>query len=346
MKTMILSATVTVLALLGAACSKSSTVADSNTATAPVAATAQSASKSEIASKTPADWIVVQDEDYIPVNDDLSRKLQSARKAFLMKDPATAAADVRAVADLLSTETSGTSRGSKEHIDVAMQQLSALAADLDSKKTVEAKRFDAVIAAAHRADLDSDWLVLDESSWYPYVDEPDLHFQNAHQSFLAKNYDKAAEEIRKGEAFVKLEARRSSGDVKDSLNSSAEELGKLAGDTKKGTVKSVREGDDAFARADRALAQSHQVKAKESWAKNEAVKTGYEMKAGARLLEQSAAWAGSEAKSGVSTAVRDTRTLAGKLADGSGYAAEEVEKGINHLGKEISDLGHKALPRS
>jgi len=346
MKTMILSATVMVLALLGAACSKSSNVADSNTAKAPVAATGQNASKSEIASKTPEDWILVQDEDYIPVIDDLSRKLQSARKAFLMKDPGTAAADIRATADLLSKETPGGSRRSKEHIDIAMKQLSALAADLDSKKTVEAKRFDAVIAAAHRADLDSDWLVLDESSWYPYVDEPDLHFQNAHQSFLAKNYDQAAEEIRKGEAFVKLEARRSSGDVKQSLNSSAEELGKLATDTKKGTVKSVREGDNAFASADRALAQSHQIKAKESWAKKETVKTGYEMKAGARLLEQSAAWAGSEAKSGVSTVVGDTRTLAGKLADGSGYAEGEVDKDIDQLGKEISDLGHKALPRS
>ena len=155
MKTMILSAIMTVLALLGAACSKSSNIADSNTATAPVAATAQSASKSEIASKTPEDWIVIQDEDYIPVIDDLSRKLQSARKAFLMKDPATAAADVRAVADLLSKETPGASPGLKEHIDVAMKQLSALAADLDSKKMVEAKRFDAVIAVAHHADLDS-----------------------------------------------------------------------------------------------------------------------------------------------------------------------------------------------
>ena len=206
------------------------------------------------------------------------------------------------------------------------------------------KRFDAVIAAAHRADLDSDWLVLDESSWYPYVDEPDLHFQNAHQSFLAKNYDKAAEEIRKGEAFVKLEARRSSGDGKHSLNSSAQELDKLAADTKKGTVKSVREGDDAFARADRALAQSHQMKAKESWAKKETVKTGYEMKAGARLLEQSAAWAGSEAKSGVSTVVSDTRTLAGKLSRWERIRREEVDKGINHLAKRYRILAIRLCP--
>ncbi len=342
MKTQILSATVTVLALWGVACNKSSNTAASTASTAPPAASA----KSEIASKIPEDWVVVQDQDYIPVIDDLSRKLQSARKAFLAKDPATAASDIRATADLLSKETPSASRKLKENIDVAMKHLSALAADLDNKKPVDAKRFDAVIASAHRADLDSDWLVVDETSWYPYVDEPDRHFQNAHQSFVAKDYDKAAEEIRKGEAFVKLEARRASGDVKHSLNSSAQELDQLAVDTKKGTVKSVRDGDNAFERADRALAQSHEIKAKESWAKKETSKTGYEMKAAALSLEQSAAWAGSEAKSGVSTVVSDTRTLAGKLADGTGYAAEEVDKGIQQLGTKIADLGHKVLPRS
>jgi hypothetical protein len=70
------------------------------------------------------------------------------------------------------------------------------------------------------------------------------------------------------------------------------------------------------------------------------------MKAGALLLEQSADWAGSEAKAGVSAVVRDTRTLAGKLTEGSKYAVEEVDKGIDELGKEISGLGHEASPRS
>jgi hypothetical protein len=342
MKTIILSAAVTLLTLLGAACSKSSNDADSTAAKTSGAVTSQSAPKSEIAAKTPDDWIIVRDEDYIPVIDDLSRKLQSARKAFMAKDPATAAADIRATADLLSKETPGSTRELKENIDVAMKQLSALAADLDSKKTVEVKRFDAVVATAHRADLDHDWLVLDESSWYPYIEEPDRHFQNAHQSLVAKDYAKAAQEIRKGEAFVKLEASRASGDVKPLLNSSAQELEKLAVDTKRGTVKDVAEADDTFRRADHALAQSHQVKAKESWAKKETVRAGYEMKAAALLLEQSAGWAGSEAKSGVSAVVADTRKLAGKLTAGSVYVVDEVDRGIDELGKAISNLVHKA----
>jgi hypothetical protein len=90
------------------------------------------------------------------------------------------------------------------------------------------------------ADRDRDLLVLDESHYYPYIEEPDRHFQNAHQAFLAKDYEKTAQEIRKGEAWVKIEAGRASGDVKHSLNSSAQELEKLATDTEKGTVKTSR----------------------------------------------------------------------------------------------------------
>lgn len=179
---------------------------------------------------------------------------------------------------------------------------------------------------------------MDESYWYPYIEEPDRHFQNAHQAFLAKDYEKAAQEIRKGEAYVKLEAGRASGDVNHSLNSSAQELEKLAVDMRRKAANNLSEMDNSFRRADRALAQSHQIKAKESWSKKETVRAGYEMKAGALLLEQSADWAGTEAKSGVSAIVRDTRMLAGKLNEGSAYAVEEVGKGIDDLGKAISNI--------
>jgi hypothetical protein len=342
MKTIILSGSATVLILMGAAFGQSGGGADSAAAKTHVVTTSHSGSKPEIAPKTPEGWIVIQDKDYIPVIDGVSRELESARKAFMMKDPAAAATDVRATAELLSKQTSGTSRGLKENIDVAMKQLNALATDLDSKKTVGVKRFDAVIATAHRADLATDWLVVDESSWYPYIEEPNRHFRNARAAFLAKDYPKAAEEIRKGEAFVQLEASRASGDVKQSLDSSAQELEKLSLDMAPNwRVKSIVEMDQSWGRADRALAQSHQVQAKEDWQKKETAKAGYEMKAAALNLEESADWAGSEAKTGVSAVVRDTRLMAGKLTAGGEYAAGEVDKGIDDLGHAISGLGQK-----
>jgi hypothetical protein len=342
MKTIILSGSAIVLILMGAAFGQSGSGSDRTAAKTPVATASHSGSKPEIAPKIPEGWIVVQDKDYIPVIDGVSRKLESARKAFMMKDPAAAATDVRATAELLSKQTSGASQGSKENIDVAMKQLNALATDLDGKRTVAVNRFDAVIATAHRADLATDWLVVDESSWYPYIEEPNRHFHNAHDAFLAKDYPKAAEEIRKGEAFVQLEASRASGDVKQSLDSSARELEKLSLDMAPNwREKSIIEMDQSWGRADRALAQSHQVQAKGDWQKKETAKAGYEMKAAALNLEESARWAGGEAKTGVSAVVRDTRLLAGKLTAGGEYAAGEVDKGIDDLGRAISGLGQK-----
>jgi hypothetical protein len=342
MKTTILSTLVTVLAVSGIACGKSTREADNTVAKAPAAAAGQISSKSEIASKAREDWLVIDDKDYIPVIDDLSRKMQSAREAFVKKEPATAAAEIRAAADLLSKEIPGAPPEAKENIDATTKQLSSLAADLDNGKAVGLKRFDKAIAMTVHADRDRDLLVLDESSWYPYINEPDRHFQNAHRAFLAKDYEKAAQEIRKGEAYVKLEASHARGDVKHSLNASAQELEILATDMEKGMVKDVKDADNRFGRADLALAQSHQTKAKETWAKKETVRTGDEMNAGALFLEQSAHWTASEARSGVSAVVGDTRMLAGKLAEGSKDAVEGVEKGIDNLGKAVSDLGRKA----
>jgi hypothetical protein len=342
MKTTILSALLTVVAIFGVGCGTSARDADNTVAKAPLAATDQNTSKPKIASKTPEDWLVIENKDYIPVVDELSRKLQSARQTFLKKEPALAATDIRAAADLLSNETAGASPQAKASIEAAIKQLRDLGGDLYGGKAISLKQFDTAIATTIHADRDRDVLVLDESSWYPYIDEPDRHFQNAHAAFLAKDYEKAAQEIRKGEAYISLEAVRAGGNVKRSLNSSAQELEKLATDTEKGTVKDAREADDRFGRADLALAQSHQIKAKETWAKKETVRTGDEMNAGALFLEQSARWTASEARSGVSTVVGDTRMLAGKLTDGSKYAVDEVGKGIDDLGKAVSNLGRKA----
>jgi hypothetical protein len=107
---------------------------------------------------------------------------------------------------LLSKQTAGASRGLKENIDVAIKQLSALATDLDSKKT---------------------------------------------------------------------------GGVTDNPKE-----------------ESTVEMDQSWGRADRALAQWHQVQAKGDWQNKETAKAGYEMKAAALNLEESADWAGGEGQNG------------------------------------------------
>jgi hypothetical protein len=192
--------------------------------------------------------------------------------------------------------------------------------------------------------LERDWLVTDATTWYPYVDEPNAHFRSAHDSFLSKEYKKAAEEIRKGTAFVRMEGGSAIAKAKLDLSASERDLDLLAKNVEKGSVKDVKDLDNEFARADEALALSHRIKANEAWDKKELAKVEHELKAGAKHVEDAAAWTGAEAKSAAAATVRDTRTLAAKLAAGSGYAVEEVGKGINDLGKTIADLGQKIQP--
>jgi len=205
MKTTIVSALVTLLGVFGVACSTSTRDADNTATKGPVAATAQSTSKSETTSNIQEDWLVIPDQEYIPVIHTLSRMMQTARQAFVKKEPASAAfAPLR----------------------------------ISCPKRPSGMRI---------------------TNW-------------AAQSSPWRNHTKSKQE---------------------------------------------------------------------SWVKNETIRTGDEMNAVALFLEQCAHWTASEAKSGVSAVVGDTRMLDAKLTEGSNYAVE-VGKSIDELGKAVPDLDRGA----
>jgi hypothetical protein len=299
--------------------------------------------KAEIPTKTPEDWLVVQDTTFIPVFDDVSRKMLEAQRSFLKKDNKSAADDVRQSAADLSGESSGASVEGQKRIQAASKDLDHLAAELDSNKVRSVKQLDAAFVKAHGADIDQRWVAADETVWYPYVNESGQHFKSAHDAFVSQDLKRSAEEIRKGESFVKLEDVRATGDAKRSLDASTRELDRLAGDVSRGGIKDVRSLDIAFARADYALALSPLAKASESSATNDASKTGYELRAAASYLEQGASRAGSEVESGVSASVQDAREAAGKLIQGTPVATGDVGNAIKSASQGIDLLGKKVM---
>lgn len=305
---------------------------------------AQTTAKAEAPRQQPKDWIIVDETEYIPVIDDLSEHLNASRKAFVANDWKGSAVALRAAADRLEKEAAGLSRRDKAKEISAAKSLRDLATTVEAGKVSSVKTLDAAIAKAHRADLERDWLVEDATSWYPFVDEPNTHFQAAHDSFLSKEYKKASEEIRKGTAFVVKEEGSAIAKAKQDLGASERELQRLAREVEQGSVQDVKRLDNAFARAEGALALSHRIKANEAWDKKELTKIESELKAGATHVENAASWVGTEAKAAAETAIRDTRSVAAKLTEGTGYATEEVGKAIDSLGKAIDDLGHKIAP--
>src|SRR5687768_11449412 len=72
------------------------------------------------------------------------------------------------------------------------------------------------------------YILIEEDVWFVVDDEPEEHFHRAHEAFLKKDLKKAAAHIRKGEAFLKLEAGRATEEGKKLMKESGHELAKLA----------------------------------------------------------------------------------------------------------------------
>ena len=184
-----------------------------------------------------------------------------------------------------------------------------------------------------------EYIIVEEEVWTVLADEPQQHFQAAHEGFVKKDLKAAAAEIRKGAAFVRLEAARAAGASKDALAASIKELDSLAGKVEAGGVTAAADLDHAFARAEHALASAHLGRAKESWAKKDLKRAGQALKAAATSLEHALAWAGRTGKADVIAVAKDAGVVAGKLIEGTGWAADETAKAIEAVGAEIEKLG-------
>lgn len=318
--------------------------------------------KAPIAIQSPTDWILYDDSTYTPVADEVSRHLDAASKAFDTKDNSKAAAELRAVADELKKQSALASNENKlivnadkaqldadikrsqeisKFMDATVLKINTAASGIESGKIKTKTDLDKIIDKAARANLERRWLVSDVTTWYPVSEEPQHHFTEAVAAFAKKDYKNAAIEIRKATSFIRLEARRATGEAKLAIDNSVSDLDKLALSVEKGTVKDKKLMDKAFAKAEHALALGHRAKAAESWVIKDYNKVGYDLKAAAHGLESSASWIGGEAKAGSLAAVADTRALGDKLISGANWTRDEVAKGFESLGNGINALGHE-----
>jgi len=188
------------------------------------------------------------------------------------------------------------------------------------------------------------YVIVEEDILTAFVDSPGEHFNKARQNFLKKDYKATAEEIRKGIAFLRLQAARATTEGKKGLINSIAELEKLAGDVEKGTVTSAKTLDHAFAKAHYALARHHYLKAIEYKAKGAGSKLGNALKASATHLEHGFAWAGHKLEAATVAVLKDTGLVAGKLIEGTGWIGKETGDIIDKIGVEIEKLGKMLEP--
>lgn len=164
-------------------------------------------------------------------------------------------------------------------------------------------------------------------------------FQQAKKNYLAKNMNAAAQQIQKSASYMKEKSKEASAKGKETMNASAKELEKLAGDVKKGTVTSVKRMEETFARAYVALALDSHIKSTESWAKKEKVKTGDALESANEYMDKSFTWAGRKIETGTKEVMKKSRDLSQKLKKKGSVIAEDVGKGLKATGDEIEKFG-------
>jgi hypothetical protein len=124
----------------------------------------------------------------------------------------------------------------------------------------------------------------------PLIDEPEYHFHLASRYFSERNDSGSPGEIRIAAALLEIEAARHDATNKAELDAQAQGLNELSAKIAKGFVKSLKELNNDFASADRALARHYHRMVAAPADENAREKTGYWLHGTVNSLTDSARW--------------------------------------------------------
>jgi hypothetical protein len=177
-----------------------------------------------------------------------------------------------------------------------------------------------------------------------YRDRLDEHFTRARADLTVGRHRAARKELGRAARQLEKKVYPASGEVKQALVKQAVALKSLSAEVDRGHVTDPREIDVSAARAHAALAKYHQMRAEQRWSDEESRDAGRELGAAAHHLERGAVWLGHGSDTLVRTATRDAGVLSGQLVEGR-YVPEQVDDGIQAVGREIDRLGWRPEPR-
>lgn len=163
-------------------------------------------------------------------------------------------------------------------------------------------------------------------------------FKKARDSFVKKNTKATTVEIRKEAGFIKSISERTIDASREPLIASAKDLEALADGIEKGTVTSVKELENAFSNASKALAKYYSLKAGESLVNKDGKKVGKDLKATADYLEASFTWAGTKPDESTTAVIKKVREFAKEMAKSEKLEADETSKNIKNINAEIEKI--------
>jgi hypothetical protein len=163
-------------------------------------------------------------------------------------------------------------------------------------------------------------------------------FKKARDSFVKKNTKATTVEIRKEAEFIKSISERTIDASREPLMVSAKDLETLADGVEKGTVTSVKELENVFSNASKALARYYSLKADEALTNKDGKKVGKDLKAAADYLEASFTWVGAKPNESMSVIIKKVREFAKEMTKGKQLEADEASRNVKEISIEIDKI--------
>jgi len=156
------------------------------------------------------------------------------------------------------------------------------------------------------------FVLVSERVIYTMLNEPQQHFLEAAEDVAQKHYPGAAAEIRLAAGYLDMQASRRGG-ASQELTSEANELRQLADRVQQGKVTSPDDLAQAFAKANKQLAQHHESIAQQAVQQKKPVKAGHDLDQAAMSLEQALVWMKQKPQGDTLTAIGNARAAAAQL---------------------------------
>ena len=176
-------------------------------------------------------------------------------------------------------------------------------------------------------------ITIDEDILVVLADLPGDHFHAAREKFMGDYLAEAADEIRIGAGLMRLASARATPEGKGNLNASIKELEALANDIEMNLVADTTPLDEAFARANYALANHRYLKAKEYQAKGESQKAANELEAATLYVERGFGWTGQKMEEGAISTIRGARLVTGKVIQTPGWVISKTGRALAAVGR-------------
>jgi hypothetical protein len=154
----------------------------------------------------------------------------------------------------------------------------------------------------------------------------------------------AAQKLTSAAGELRSQAESMTGEDRRTLERAAGELERAAQVGTKQEGRLAAGSDKRVAHVEHDLAEFHLDRARRSWAREDAERTGHELRAAAQHLDNGTRWTGQKLEQGTREAVGAAMRVSGSLIEGGGWVPREVGRSIQDVGREVDKLGRKVTP--